>query len=35
MLINELPKNSNTLLNEIPLPIKLEPKQNNNEFIKL
>ena len=34
MLINELPKNSNTLLNEIPLPIKLEPKQNNNEFIK-
>jgi hypothetical protein len=39
MSIDELPKNSNTLSNEIPLPIKLKPKQNDdesndNEFIK-
>lgn len=29
---NELLKNSNALLNEMPLPIKLELKQNNNEL---
>ena len=32
MSIDELPKNSNTLSNEIPLPIKLNPKQNNDEL---